>query len=35
MADHMLNALKRSLAPEVRREMAEKAPHAKEKGERS
>jgi hypothetical protein len=31
MADHMLNALKRSLTPEVRSEMAQKAPKAKER----
>jgi hypothetical protein len=31
MVDHMLNALKRSLTPEVRREMAQKAPLGKER----
>jgi hypothetical protein len=32
MADHMLNALKRSLTPEVRSELAQKVPKAKERG---
>lgn len=31
MADHMLNAVKRSLTPEVRTERAQKAPEAKER----
>ena len=31
MADHMLNALKRSLTPEVRSELAQKVPKAKER----
>jgi hypothetical protein len=31
MADHMLNALKRSLTPEVRSEQAQKVPKAKER----
>lgn len=31
MADHMLNALKRSLTPEVRLELAQKAPKAKKR----
>ncbi|MCX5818889.1 MAG: hypothetical protein NT047_03095 [Deltaproteobacteria bacterium] len=31
MADHMLNTVKRSLTPEVRRELAKKVPEAKER----